>query len=227
MKQKPRCLYCNENAENKEHVPSKKLLEKPYPKNLFTFDACVKCNGSFSLDEEYFLNVLATLSLSPTLQNRTLPGGSIYRSRERSDKLYQRLINSLVKENEKTYFKPETTRIRRVIEKYAFGIFYSKYKKVAPLSLFKCVGFYPFNAEETRPNEIILLTHSEKFKPKKWITIQDNVFSYIIVRDWRRNNKLTMIMQIHNTAWFVIKIPYPTSDKWNKRNLDWQYNLFQ
>lgn len=88
------------------------------------------------------------------------------------------------------------------------------------------MGFYPYNAEETRPVEIIMLTHNEKFKLKKWIHIQNNVFSYIVIKNWRRNNKLTMVFQIHNTVWCVIEIPFPTSNRWNKRNLEWQYELF-
>lgn len=214
MKNKLKCLYCGESSNTKDHVPSKNLLEKPYPNNLLTILACDRCNKSYSLDEEYFLNVLATLSISPNLVARTEPGGSIYRSRQRSQKLYDRLVNSLVTDEDgRTYFKPESQRIKRVIEKYAFGLFFYRYKKVASLISFKCVGFYPFQVEETRPSEIILLTHNERFQPKKWNHIQNDVFSYIIVRDWRRNNKLTMIFHIHNTAWAVIEIPSPNGKK--------------
>lgn len=228
MKEDLKCLYCSNKSSNKEHVPSKRLLEKPYPKNLLTFPACNTCNNSFSLDEEYFLNVLATLSESGPLVARTEPGGSIYKSRLRSDKLYKRLIESLVDgEDGRTYFRPETQRLKRIIEKYAFGLYYFKYKKLAPLNLFRCVGFYPFQAEDTRPIEIIMLTHSEKFKLKKWTHIQKNVFSYIVVRDWRRENKLTMIFHIHNTVWCVIEIPYPSSNRLYERNFKGQYNLFE
>lgn len=227
MKDDLKCLYCGKKANNREHVPSKSLLEKPYPNNLITIPACQICNNSFSLDEEYFLNVLATLSESGPLVTRTEPGGKIYKSRERNSTLYKRLLNSLLHEEDgRTYFKPETDRLKRVIEKYAFGIYYNKYEKHAPLNLFKCVGFYPFQAEETRPSEIILLTHSEKFNLKKWTHIQENVFSYIVVRDWRRSNKLTMIFHVHNTAWCVIQIPYPTSNKWNNRNIEGQFKIF-
>jgi hypothetical protein len=221
------CLYCGEKATTLEHVPSKSLLEKPFPNNLFTFPACEKCNKSFSLDEEYFLNVLTVLSQSETLVNRTLPGGSIYKSRQRSNKLHNRLLNSLVQgEDGRTYFKPEVERLKKIIEKYAFGLYYLKYGKKADLSLFNCVGFHPYHSEETRPSEIILLTHSERFKPKKWFHIQNNVFSYIVVRDWRRDNHLTMIFQIHNTAWCVITIPYPASKKWSKTITQTQYTLY-
>ncbi|MET4084021.1 hypothetical protein ABIB40_003994 [Pedobacter sp. UYP30] len=228
MKQKIDCYFCGEPATTKDHIPSKNLLEKPYPKNLLTIDACAKCNHSFSFDEEYFLNVLTTLSESPNLRARTEPGGSIYKSRTRSSKLFERLLKSIKQDDDgRTYLRPETERLKKVIEKNAFGLYYHKYDKIPSLNSFKCVGFYPFNAEETRPEEIILLTHTEKFLPKKWTHIQEDVFSYIVVRDWRRNNQLTMIFHIHNTAWCVIKISFPTSNKWNKRSIEGQYQLFK
>lgn len=226
MKQNKKCIYCDVTATTKDHVPSKTLLEKPYPNNLMTIDACSDCNKSFSLDEEYFLNVLAFLSDSPTMVARTEPGGNLYRSWERSDKLYDRIINSLgISEDGRVYLNPEGIRLNKVVEKYAFGLYFYRYKRKALMDNFKCIGFYPFNAEETRPSEVILLTHNEKFQQKKWTHIQPNVFSYIVVRDWRRNNQLTMIFHIHNTAWAVIKIPYPTS-QWRTRKKKNQLKLF-
>lgn len=130
LKKELKCLYCKREATNKEHVPSKCLLEKPYPNNLITFPACDICNKSFSLDEEYFLNALATLSESQTLVARTQPGGSIYKARERNDRLYNRILDSIIQEDDgRTYFKIEGNRIKKIIEKYAFGLFYFNIKK--------------------------------------------------------------------------------------------------
>jgi hypothetical protein len=47
------CLYCSESPETREHVPSRILLDEPYPDNLPVFAACARCNRGFSLDEEY------------------------------------------------------------------------------------------------------------------------------------------------------------------------------
>lgn len=208
------CLFCGKEAKSRDHIPSKNLLEKPYPNNLLTVPCCQRCNNSFSIDEEYFLNVLVEISTNPTLLSKKEKTGSVYKARERSYKLRQRIEQSLVKGDDgKIYFNSETDRIKRVIEKNALGLYLHKYKKCASLHSFKCSGFYPFSVEETRPAEIFMLTYSEKFKLKKWTTIQPNVFSYIVVRDWRRNNKLTMIFHIHNTAWCIIEIPYPHTRK--------------
>lgn len=222
------CLYCGENAETKDHIPSKNLLEHPYPNNLLTIPACDKCNKSFSLDEEYFLNVLVEVCDNQTLFSKKQRGGSVYKARERSKGLKKRIENSLVKrEDGKIYFQSEDDRIKRVIEKNAFGLYFHKYKKLSRLQDFTCAGFYPFSVQETRPAEIFLLTYTEKFRPKRWTTIQDSVFSYIVVRDWRRQNKLTMILHLHNSAWCLIELPYPHRNVPTNKKNGRQLNMFE
>lgn len=221
------CLFCGGQSQTKDHIPSKNLLEKPYPNNLLTIPACEKCNKSFSLDEEYFLNVLVEISDNPTLIAKKKTGGTVFKARERSKGLKYKIESSLVKgEDGKIYFQSDSDRIKRVIEKNALGLYFHKYKKVTKLSSFNCSGFYPFSVIELRPPEIFLLTYSEKFQPKKWTTIQKGVFSYIVVRDWRRNNNLTMIFHIHNTAWCIIEIPYPSSTKTKTAKQSKQLDLF-
>lgn len=47
------CYYCGSWADTVDHVPSKVLLDKPYPENLPVVPCCKKCNREFSLDEEF------------------------------------------------------------------------------------------------------------------------------------------------------------------------------
>lgn len=218
MSSKYNCLYCKGDACTKDHVPSKNLLEKPYPSNLLTIPSCEKCNKSFSLDEEYFLNVLVEISVSQTLLSKKEQGGNVYKARERSEGLKRRIMDSFIQaEDGKIYFKPESERIKRVIEKIAFGLYYHKYKRCPDMNYLNCTGFYPFSIEETRPAEVFFLTYSEKFKAKKWTIIQEDVFSFIVVKDWRRGNKLTMIFHIHNSVWCIIEVPYPISKNVKRR----------
>ena len=48
-----KCIYCGRNPETRDHVPSRVLLDKPFPDNLPVVDACRTCNEDFSQDEEY------------------------------------------------------------------------------------------------------------------------------------------------------------------------------
>ena len=47
------CVYCGDKPDTRDHVPSKVLLDEPFPGNLPVVSACEKCNNSFSLDEPY------------------------------------------------------------------------------------------------------------------------------------------------------------------------------
>ncbi len=48
------CAYCGaHDGETVDHIPPKLLLAPPYPDNLLTVPACLKCNKSFQVDDEY------------------------------------------------------------------------------------------------------------------------------------------------------------------------------
>ena len=66
-RQKAWCIRCGawigDVDTNRDHVPSKVLLRKPYPENLPVVATCVACNNGFSADEEYlhlFLHCVLT-----------------------------------------------------------------------------------------------------------------------------------------------------------------------
>src|ERR1700730_9665961 len=59
------CIHCAgwiaDLNSNCDHVPSKSLLRKPYPKNLPVVQICKSCNGGFSQDEEYLAAFLGSV----------------------------------------------------------------------------------------------------------------------------------------------------------------------
>ena len=48
------CVYCGRATETRDHVPSRVLLDEPYPENLPVVPSCEECNRGYSLDEQYF-----------------------------------------------------------------------------------------------------------------------------------------------------------------------------
>jgi hypothetical protein len=48
------CVHCGDSAQSRDHIPSRILLDEPYPDNLPVVPACDPCNQSYSLDEQYF-----------------------------------------------------------------------------------------------------------------------------------------------------------------------------
>ena len=47
------CVFCGGPDETDDHVPSKVLLDEPFPENLPLVSACHECNNRFSVDEPY------------------------------------------------------------------------------------------------------------------------------------------------------------------------------
>jgi hypothetical protein len=47
------CSYCGTTPNTRDHVPSRVLLDEPYPTNLPVVEACKSCTEKFSQDEEY------------------------------------------------------------------------------------------------------------------------------------------------------------------------------
>lgn len=45
------CAYCGAPPSTRDHVPSRVLLDKPYPQDLPVVGACAKCNNGFSPHE--------------------------------------------------------------------------------------------------------------------------------------------------------------------------------
>jgi hypothetical protein len=128
-RQKSWCIHCGGWISalecNRDHVPSKSLLRKPYPANLPTVRICTQCNAGFSKDEEYlaaFLGSVLSVTTDPGSQDscaaeRILRENARLRTRiERSKKEYQTIAGET-----RCIWTPEAVRIRRVIVKNARG----------------------------------------------------------------------------------------------------------
>lgn len=47
------CIYCPNEADSREHLPSKTFLDEPYPSELSIVPSCKQCNKSYSDNEQY------------------------------------------------------------------------------------------------------------------------------------------------------------------------------
>lgn len=52
------CVHCGGPDESDDHVPSKVLLDQPYPENLIVCPSCLSCNNALSIDETYLACLL-------------------------------------------------------------------------------------------------------------------------------------------------------------------------
>ena len=60
------CVYCGGPPESRDHVPSRVLLDDPFPDNLPVVPACLTCNDRFSKDEEYLACLLEVVRVGST-----------------------------------------------------------------------------------------------------------------------------------------------------------------
>lgn len=61
------CVYCGDDPETRDHVPSKVFLDTPYPDNLPVVGACNKCNNGFSRDEAYMASIIECIIANTTM----------------------------------------------------------------------------------------------------------------------------------------------------------------
>jgi hypothetical protein len=128
-RQKAWCVHCGKRLAgletSRDHIPSKTLLQKPYPPNLPVMEVCKRCNVGYSLDEEYLAAFLGSV-----LAGSTDPSSQVHASAERI--LQKNLTLRARIDNAKSEYrtrggetrfvwKPESERINRVILKNARG----------------------------------------------------------------------------------------------------------
>jgi hypothetical protein len=215
-----RCIYCGNPETSREHVPTRCLLEKPFPPNLITVPSCLSCNQAFSLDEEYFLAVLSQIGTSHLLTNKIQEGGCVDRMLSRKPLLDDRITRSLKPSGNRVYLEPELERINRVIQKIATGLYYQRYGFPISLDQIQAMGVFPYNIEDKRPAGIILASHSEKFVSKRWHLIQRGVFRYQFVKSSLHAKRLICIMDFHQTLWGVVSVPIPSRSERRKQTKD-------
>lgn len=134
-RQKSWCIHCSswigDVVTNRDHAPSKSLLQTPYPENLSVIEICKNCNSGFSLDEEYFVAFLSSVITGSTNhEDQHIPAAK--RILNRNKKLRSRIENSRYEiatkcDSVKVYWKPEGDRIKNIILKNARGHAFFEY----------------------------------------------------------------------------------------------------
>jgi len=114
------CAYCGGSTETKDHVPSKILLDEPYPSNLPVVPACEPCNQSFSEDEAYLACLLECVSVGST-SGSAIKRDKIRRHLRVRPEMASLLAQARIVTGGQVSFKVETERIRNVALKLARG----------------------------------------------------------------------------------------------------------
>jgi len=124
------CSYCGEKPDTRDHVPSKILLDEPFPENLPVVPCCNKCNQSFSLDEEY-IACLIECAICGTTEIDKLKREKIKQTLEKNKSLHHKISNSMTSSNGNVSFEIDLERLKNVILKLAKG--HAKYENSEPM----------------------------------------------------------------------------------------------
>ena len=114
------CIYCGGPASTREHVPSRCLLERPYPENLPVVGSCARCNQGFSKDEEYFVCLVESALCGSTDPDRIRRPTVAYMLRN-SPALRARIESAKSVSDGQIQFAPEGKRLVNVMLKLARG----------------------------------------------------------------------------------------------------------
>jgi hypothetical protein len=199
------CLYCLAPAElSKEHSPSRILLEKPLPDHPPVLFACVSCNRSYSLDEEYLAALLGCVhsgSADPVQQNSARVRAIL----EHSPALTARIAASAKEAEGRISFVPEAARVTRVLHKLAIGhaAFELSVRVTgepnsswwAPLSTLDASQRDSFEdldvielwgevgSRGMQRAIVIQPSHGDGMLFNEWVTVQDDVYRYIVAEN--------------------------------------------
>jgi len=119
-RQLAQCVYCGGATETRDHIPSKVLLDEPYPSNLPVVPACETCNKGFSLDEEYLaclVDCAVTGSTSANGAHREKVSGIL----ARKPALASMLADARREANGRVAFAIAPDRVEHVVLKLARG----------------------------------------------------------------------------------------------------------
>lgn len=191
------CCYCGNAPDSRDHVPSRILLDEPYPENLPVVPSCSKCNNSLSLDEEYFACLIECI-LCGTTNIQSLKREKIKRILSRKKTLHQRLTNAMRLFDEKTYFQTEESRVKNVILKLAKG--HARYEN-SESQLESPISYWikPILTMSKEEKDYFYRSHKQTFLPELgsramqrvvmineldtnsyWIKVQPDKYSYSI-----------------------------------------------
>lgn len=114
------CIYCGSATASKDHVPSRALIDAPYPLHFPTVPACSKCNNGFSADEQYLaclIDCVQAGSTDPSVVRRTM----VKRTLAKRPALGAQLKLARWNDENGSGFSAELGRVRNVAVKLGQG----------------------------------------------------------------------------------------------------------
>ena len=199
------CVHCGGPYETDDHVPSKVLLDEPYPENLMVCESCVACNHRLSLDEEYFACLLECV-IAGEAEPAKMQRPKIAKILEGNESLLCRLKRARSENDGIRLWTVENERVRAVLLKLARGHAAYEYNlpQLGEPDSFQFSPLHTLNAAErshfeelddqaeqvlagwpevgSRALQRLLVVESQAFR-EKWIEVQEANYRFRITED--------------------------------------------
>lgn len=145
MKVIDRCVYCGLDANTREHIPAKNLVQDKLDVRFITVPSCHKCNFGFQKDEEFFRQLLASILYEQSPVASFILNNPVARSMKRRPALGIQMFNQmsvvdlyskggiyLGKKTALQITKNDHNRVFSVLDKYIKGLFFHHFSKTIP-----------------------------------------------------------------------------------------------
>ena len=193
----------NQRLLNEDHVPSRSLLEKPYPHRPPVVKICKDCNNSFSPDEEYFAALLGAVMCGTTVPELQTVNSAkaIFSSNQKvRDQIESCKITKIIDGEEKHEWIPNFTRVHNVLIKNARGHIYFEYGQplfndpchvnACPLQVMnenEFTNFFRADSNSSWPevaSRMLERTVSQIDYVDGWVVVQEGIYRYAITEDF-------------------------------------------
>ena len=114
------CVHCGGPYETDDHIPSKVLLDEPYPENLMVCPSCFECNNTLAMDEDYVACLLECVIAGEADPSKILRP-KIARVLSHNRTLLQRLVKARSRGDGCWVWSAENDRVKAVVLKLARG----------------------------------------------------------------------------------------------------------
>lgn len=114
------CVYCGARANTRDHVPSRVLIDKPYPQDLPVVGACLACNNAFSKDEPY-LACIVECAVRGSADPDQIGREKVRRILAEKPHVRKEMEDAFVRSESGVFWVPDMHRVTNVVLKLARG----------------------------------------------------------------------------------------------------------
>ena len=206
-----RCIFCDELADTREHIPPKQFFKGIPDKDLITVPSCKKCNQGFQSDEDFFRQFWVSILMGRAPRAKEIALNEMTRAILRRPALAWRMFSQMIPVNRYTasglfvgqstlyhITENDRTRINRIAEKIIRGLFFKEFDQTIPHDWI--IGIHWITPEMEQKQNLLELA-----KTMKWNVIREDTFAYG-VSSVPNTNQSVWLLDFFKTPLFYVLV---------------------